>query len=154
MSEFSARRSEVCLELSSVYCQPLLTRKLNVSGVLGNADEHDFSIKEFSRRSGLSSLKQLLVDKYRFVSFYFVVYCSFSLHFCSMDFVFDKISSLYELELYEDAILLLEVCASDIQSLSKQQSAILTAMAADSYFQCGHYTTSQQVRFKWFCGFT
>ncbi|VDD88020.1 unnamed protein product [Enterobius vermicularis] len=124
MSEFSARRSEVCLELSSVYCQPLLTRKLNVSGVLGNADEHDFSIKEFSRRSGLSSLKQLLVD--------------------NMDFVFDKISSLYELELYEDAILLLEVCASDIQSLSKQQSAILTAMAADSYFQCGHYTTSQQ----------
>uniref|UniRef100_A0A0N5ALW1 TPR_REGION domain-containing protein n=1 Tax=Syphacia muris TaxID=451379 RepID=A0A0N5ALW1_9BILA len=60
-----------------------------------------------------------------------------------MEFIFDEIITLYNLELYEDAIMLLEVCASDILGLSKSQFAILTAAAADSYFQCGHYTKSQ-----------
>ncbi|MFH4977430.1 hypothetical protein AB6A40_004139 [Gnathostoma spinigerum] len=59
-----------------------------------------------------------------------------------METFYGQICKLYELELYEDVILLSEL--SDARTLSPPSLATFFAICADSYYQVGNYAKSQE----------
>ncbi|VDK74577.1 unnamed protein product [Anisakis simplex] len=61
-----------------------------------------------------------------------------------MQFVYDSVCKLYELELYEDVTTLLELSTNELNTLTQIQSANIASIGADSYYQSDNYTKSQE----------